>query len=214
MPFNSRLLIKLISSVSVEDVEETLRADPDFMGGFASNEYVNPSEYELSDVRILSSSEGSDGVARLQVAADLSNESFSSECNVAMDFVRVRDISDADGFSKVPVPEDAAGTDWVGRVVSVDADTRAIRAVNFAPEGPDATARDQGSDSANGNLDAELKKPGDKTIDEEDDHQVNRMAAASRTGRPTISRPVHPSALGNMHSIPDIMGLSDFARQP
>ncbi len=127
----------MFSSVSAEDVEETLRADPGFMGGFASNEYVDPSEYELSDVRILSSSEGSDGVVRLQVAADLSNESFSSECNVAMDFVRVRDISDADGFSKVPVPEDAAGTDWVGRVVSVDADTRAIRAVDFDPEVPD-----------------------------------------------------------------------------
>lgn len=85
-----------------------------------------------------------------------------------------QDLPQSDNGSQTgAAPETGDGWDQVPQ-----AQTGFAPEAESAPEGPDATARDQGSDSANGNLDAELKKPGDKTIDEEDDHQVNRMAAA------------------------------------
>lgn len=45
-------------------------------------------------------------------------------------------------------------------------------------QSPDQTGWSQGGDSANGNLDDTLKKPGNKTIDDDDDHPFHAMAAA------------------------------------
>lgn len=127
----------LFSTVNEELVEETLRSDADFMDGYASNEYVNPSEYELSNVRILSESDEGDGVKRVQVSATLANDSFSSDCNLSMEYVQVKNIEGASDFREVAVPQDAAATDWVGRIVSEDAATKAISGVDYDPSVPE-----------------------------------------------------------------------------
>ena len=72
----------LLSRVTQADVERVLAADSSFMDGFASNDYVAPSAYELSDVRITQTQTDADGAVVVDATATLANESFSSDCLV------------------------------------------------------------------------------------------------------------------------------------
>ncbi|MBM6952511.1 hypothetical protein [Enorma phocaeensis] len=118
----------LFAQVSVADVERTLEADADFMDGFASNDYVTPSAYDLSNVEIVNTGEGQDGSVTVQATALLTNESFESDCSVTLLFVRAGDASSFAQFSDI----EAAGLDraaWVGVVLDSSAATRAISGV-------------------------------------------------------------------------------------
>ncbi len=126
----------LFSSVDAAVVERTLSSNNEFMQGFTGDDYVTPSEYTLSDVEIIDSYGGDDGTVSAQVSATLSNDSFISSCHLSMQFVRVRDVASAEGFSDTPVPQGAADSDWVGRIVDIDVATRAIKGVDHDPEFP------------------------------------------------------------------------------
>lgn len=123
----------LLARVSEADVERVLAADPGFMDGFASNDYVVPSEYSLSDVRITQTQTDSDGAVMVDAAATLENESFSSDCLVILKFARAQDADRIPELSSAPR---ADGETWVGAVVQSSAETRAIAPVTADPDFP------------------------------------------------------------------------------
>lgn len=119
--------------VDVADVERVLAADDTFMAGFASDDYVSPSTYELSDVAISTTAEGEDGSVTVDATATLANESFESACAVRLLFVHAADAATNPAFEDVST-DDFKGSEWVGVVLTSDADTRAIAPVTRDPE--------------------------------------------------------------------------------
>lgn len=124
----------LFATVDVADVEAVLRADADFMDGFASDDYVEPSSYELADVEIQSEVPSDEGSKLVSVSAVLANRSFESHCALVLEFVRVRDLPAHEEFAGIAIPNDAADTDWVGRIDEAEAVTRALRGIDFDDE--------------------------------------------------------------------------------
>lgn len=123
----------LFSQVTEADVERVLAADPSFMDGFASNDYVTPSAYELSDVRITQTQTDADGAVVVDATATLANESFSSDCLVILKFARAQD---ADRIPDLAGAQRIEGETWVGAIVQSSATTRAIAPVTSDPEFP------------------------------------------------------------------------------
>ena len=119
--------------VELADVERTLEQDEGFMAGFASNDYVTPSAYTLSDVAIDSSGEGEDGSVTVQAAARLTNDSFESDCTATLLFVRAADAGTYSQFSEVDTSS-YDPSDWVGVVLDSSATTRAIAGVTVDAE--------------------------------------------------------------------------------
>lgn len=123
----------LFSQVTEADVERALAADSSFMDGFASNDYVVPSEYELSDVRITQTQTDADGAVVVDATATLANNSFSSDCLVILKFAHAQD---ADRFPELAAAARTEGEAWVGAVVQSSATTRAIAPVTSDPDFP------------------------------------------------------------------------------
>ena len=123
----------LLSRVTEADVERVLAADSSFMDGFASNDYVAPSAYELSDVRITQTQTDADGAVVVDATATLANESFSSDCLVILKFARAQD---ADRIPDLAGAQRIEGETWVGAVVQSSAATRAIAPVTSDPDFP------------------------------------------------------------------------------
>ena len=126
----------MFDAVRVSDVERSLLVNTDFMDGYASNEYVDPSDYALSDVVIISEADQGDGVKRLQVSATLRNESFETSCNLVMDFMHAGEASGNEDFAGVVLPEDVGDDDWVGRIVKENVSTRAISGIDYDDDAP------------------------------------------------------------------------------
>ena len=123
----------LFSQVTEADVERVLAADSSFMDGFASNDYVTPSAYELSDVRITQTQTDADGAVVVDATATLANESFSSDCLVILKFARAQD---ADRIPDLAGAQRIEGETWVGAIVQSSATTRAIAPVTSDPDFP------------------------------------------------------------------------------
>ena len=123
----------LFSQVTEADVERVLAADSSFMDGFASNDYVTPSAYELSDVRITQTQTDADGAVVVDATAPLANESFSSDCLVILKFARAQD---ADRIPDLAGAQRIEGETWVGAIVQSSATTRAIAPVTSDPDFP------------------------------------------------------------------------------
>lgn len=123
----------LFSQVTEADVERVLAADSSFMDGFASNDYVTPSAYELSDVRITQTQTDADGAVVVDATATLANESFSSDCLVILKFARAQD---ADRISDLAGAQRIEGETWAGAIVQSSATTRAIAPVTSDPDFP------------------------------------------------------------------------------
>lgn len=119
--------------VELADVERTLEQDEGFMAGFASNDYVTPSAYTLSDVAIDSSGEGEDGSVTVQATARLTNDSFESDCAATLLFVRASNAGTYSQFSEVDTSS-YDPSDWVGVVLDSSATTRAIAGVTVDAE--------------------------------------------------------------------------------
>lgn len=123
----------LFSQVTEADVERVLAADSSFMDGFASNDYVTPSAYELSDVRITQTQTDADGAVVVDATATLANESFSSDCLVILKFARAQD---ADRIPDLAGAQRIEGETWAGAIVQSSATTRAIAPVTSDPDFP------------------------------------------------------------------------------
>ena len=123
----------LFSQVTEADVERVLAADSSFMDGFASNDYVTPSAYELSDVRITQTQTDADGAVVVDATATLANESFSSDCLVIFKFARAQD---ADRIPDLAGAQRIEGETWAGAIVQSSATTRAIAPVTSDPDFP------------------------------------------------------------------------------
>ncbi len=123
----------LFSQVTEADVERVLAADSSFMDGFASNDYVTPSAYELSDVRITQTQTDADGAVVVDATATLANESFSSDCLVILKFARAQD---ADRIPDLAGAQRIEGERWAGAIVQSSATTRAIAPVTSDPDFP------------------------------------------------------------------------------
>ncbi|MDY2777720.1 MAG: hypothetical protein SOU51_05025 [Collinsella sp.] len=124
----------LFSRVEVADVERTLAADPDFMDGFASDDYVDPSAYELADVSITQVEEDGEGLVRVDATASLRNDSFESDCLAVLLFSRASQVENHPEFEGASVPD---GAEWVGVVVQATAETRAIAGVTRDADFPE-----------------------------------------------------------------------------
>lgn len=119
-------------------VEQVLAEDPDIMDGFASNDYVDESPYELSDVVLNSCEADDDGSYIVDASATISNESFESEFTVALKFARA---SEKDRYSELAHAQ-ATSTGWAGAVLQTNDTTEAIAGVtrdSAFPDGFDAT---------------------------------------------------------------------------
>lgn len=115
---------------------EVLGADADVMDGFAVNDYVEESAYELSDVEVTSMSEADDGSFTLDVTATVANESFESDLAATLLVARAEQ---QDSFPDLAgATADEAG--WVGTVLQATATTRAIAPVTHDPAFPDGFA--------------------------------------------------------------------------
>lgn len=120
----------------ISDVTAVLTATSDIMDGFASNDYVDESTYELTDVAITGSVAGEDGAYTVDATATLANQSFSSALTCTLRLVRSANASLLpEGVDTVETPDG-----WVGYVVSSSATTRAIAGVTHDPDYPDGFA--------------------------------------------------------------------------
>lgn len=115
---------------------EVLEADPDIMDGFAVNDYVEESPYELSDVEVTSMTQADDGSFTLDVTATVANESFESDLTGTLLVARA-DRQDSFPDLAGATPDDAG---WVGTVLQATATTRAIAPVTHDPAFPDGFA--------------------------------------------------------------------------
>lgn len=118
----------LFSKVDVADVERTLESDDAFMSGFAADDYVTPTPYTLSDVQIQQTGEGEDGSVTVQATAELTNESFESDCSATLLFVRAGDAARFPQYADVST-DGLDRADWVGVLLDSSATTRAIAGV-------------------------------------------------------------------------------------
>lgn len=109
----------------VAAVEQVLAADPDIMDGFASDDYVEATPYELTDVQVASCETAEDGSVALSATATVANESFESDVSATLVFAR----TPAKG--RYAALEQSTDTDdgWSGAVVQQTATTRAIAGV-------------------------------------------------------------------------------------
>lgn len=113
-------------------VERVLAADADIMDGFASNDYVEPSAYELSDVVMTSCEAAEDGSYIVDASATIANESFESDFTATLKFSRA---SEKDRYPELEhAAADSSG--WAGAVLQANADTEAISGVTVDPSFP------------------------------------------------------------------------------
>lgn len=120
------------AGVSREQVESDLRDSSSFMEGIASDDYVNPSEYGLSDVKILSTSDNSDNTKTIVCSAVLENENFRSEVEVTSTYIRVKDLREQSGFlSGFVVPTGKSDSDWVVLTSHTEGKTTALKGIDF-----------------------------------------------------------------------------------
>lgn len=126
----------MLAEVDEPAVSAVLEQDGAFMRGFASNDYVGESAYQLSEVRITQAVTEEDGSVLVDAEATLSNEFFKSECLVHLIFVHA---SQADRYPSMQDVETATSPDgeWLGTLSQSSATTRAIAGVTNDPEFPE-----------------------------------------------------------------------------
>lgn len=123
----------LLAKPDVRAVQAALEADADVMDGYASNDYVTPDAYRLSDVQMGSVQAQDDGSALVDATAVLRNKFFESSCSFMIKFARVADAPRFSEFHQFDLA-DRDSMDWVGAVITDSAQTRAIAPVAHDPE--------------------------------------------------------------------------------
>lgn len=130
------VLPELMAEPDEAVVTEILAADPDIMDGFAVNDYVQETPYELSDVTVTGLTKGDDGAFTVDATATVVNESFESDVTATLLIARA---DDKDRFPDLAhAQEDASG--WAGTVLQATASTKAIAGVTFDPAFPEGFA--------------------------------------------------------------------------
>lgn len=129
-------IASMLAEVDESAVAAVLEQDDAFMRGFASNDYVDESAYQLSGVRITQAVTEDDGSVLVDAEATLTNEFFKSDCLVHLVFVHA---SQADRYPSMQDAETATSPDgeWLGTLSQSSATTRAIAGVTNDPEFPE-----------------------------------------------------------------------------